>query len=92
MTDRNTPKDEWTLQKGIAPGAKLALYRYLVECLELVRSEPTYDVWRVKVLGPITMNADGIELAEPVPVLLWRGQPYDTKGTFTPQRAPARYR
>lgn len=91
---KSAPKNEWTLQKGIAPGAQLALGRHLVGCIEIVRAEATYDVWRVKVLGPITMMADGEPLLpkETVPPLLWLGEVYDTGGAFTPQRAPKGYR
>lgn len=88
---KNGPRDEWTLQKGIAPGTKLALCRHLVECIEIVHSETTYDVWRVRVLGPITMAADGTALAETVPELKWGAESFDMSA-FTPQRAPARYR
>lgn len=67
------PKDQWTLRKGLCPGEKWALCRHLVELVEVVRHEPEYDVWKVRVLGPITMNADGSERSEVVP-------PFDVRG------------
>lgn len=86
---RNCPKDEWTISNRVpvSAGMHVSLSHHRVEILEILRREPTYDVVRVRVLGPITMDRNGVTLASMPPSLLWHGEGYDTEGRFTNQRA-----
>lgn len=83
----NAPKDEWTLQLTVVEGEFLLLAFHKVQVLKILRRADCYLVAKVHVLGPVPGSAGYTnKVPTPIPTLMWKDQPWDTEGTFTPQQ------